>query len=850
MIKSKRVTIKSDDLLRHIERLPNQSAGYKQLLRELNLKGSDQRRELADALHALVRSRRLLEVERDRFTLPAAAATRQNLVSGCLSMHRDGYGFVLPDDKILRDKISGDIYIPPPATLNAMHGDRVLVEVGPIRQDGRAEGRIVRIAERRHVFVVGKFHSRAEQNYVDPMDEKIGQVVVIPPGKEVPEADHASNARYGRSTAHRVIGDQTSAREYPLLENVVVNVEITEFPAGQGNPKGRVVEILGYEDEFGVDVEIVIRKHHLPHVFPEDALAEARELAADEAGFRAEAETRTDFRHLPIVTIDGETARDFDDAVMVRRKANGNYELHVHIADVAQYVTPFSALDDEARLRGNSVYFPDRAIPMLPLELSTDLCSLRPQLDRLVMSCIMEVDHQGGIAGYELHEGVIRSAARMTYTKVQAILDGDPAAQQEYAALVPEFKRMEELARILNRKRQQRGAIDFDLPEPVIDFDQQGMMQGVTRSERKFSNRLIEEFMLAANECVAEYLEQRNIASLYRIHEKPDPKKVFEFEVLATSFGYSLGVGALPVKKIQLHADRREQQRRGNRRIQPRTIELPQEVHITPRMYQKLTEKIAGKPEERILSYLMLRSLKQARYSEKNEGHFALAAPTYTHFTSPIRRYPDLIVHRLLKAVLRGQAQAHVTDHKRVSARQNLIEVIPEDELHEIADHASETERAAADAERELIEWKKAQFMVQHIGEEYHGLIVSITKFGMFVELMDLFVEGLVPLDTMQQQESFRFHENTRQMIGERWGTTYSMGDRVRVIVDRVDIGAHKINFSLVEENKEVARGKAKTKARRKSARPEAVEARAAKKGRRERTSKRQGTGRKNKKRK
>ncbi len=330
------------------------------------------------------------------------------------------------------------------------------------------------------------------------------------------------------------------------------------------------------------------------------------------------------------------------------------YELQVHIADVAHYVRESSTIDLEARLRGTSVYFPDRAVPMLPIELSTDLCSLRPQVDRLVLSCVMEIDHQGEIVGYTLNEGVIRSAERMTYTNVNLILEGDHAQRQRYHNLVDLFELMRELAMILNRKRVRRGSIDFDLPEPVIEFDEHGLMKSITRSERNIANRIIEEFMLSANECVASYLENKRIASLYRIHEKPDPKRVYDFETIAAKFGYSLGVGPLPVKRVQMRAERRDRYGSGRR---PQTIELPEDIHITPRMYQKLTQKIAGKPEERILSYLMLRSLKQARYSEKNEGHFALAAPAYTHFTSPIRRYPDLIVHRILKEVLHDSAE-------------------------------------------------------------------------------------------------------------------------------------------------------------------------------------------------
>ena len=446
-----------------------------------------------------------------------------------------------------------------------------------------------------------------------------------------------------------MLGEEAARRtDWDDLENVVVDVEITDWPTATQNPRGRVVEILGYEDDFGADVEIMIRKFHLPHRFPPAVLDEAQN--AEPVIPASESRKRRDFRAFPIVTIDGETARDFDDAVAVRRLENGNFELQVHIADVAHYVTPDSALDQEARLRGTSVYFPDRAVPMLPLELSTDICSLRPKVDRLVMSCVMEMDHRGEIVGYELSEGIIRSAERMTYTDVNLVLEGDAGARQRYAELVPGFELMRDLALILNRKRERRGSIDFDLPEPVIEFDEFGLMKSITRSERNFAHRLIEEFMLSANECVASHLENKRIASLYRIHEKPDAKRVYDFEVIAATFGYSLGVGPLPIHRVQPKTDRRANYGTGKR---TREIEIPKEVHITPRMYQKLTEKIAGKPEERILSFLMLRSLKQARYSEENLGHFALAATSYTHFTSPIRRYPDLIVHRILKEVLR-----------------------------------------------------------------------------------------------------------------------------------------------------------------------------------------------------
>ena len=822
------------DILAHIARQPNRAAGYKQLVRELGLRGGEERRCLDERLEKMVNRGELVSTGRDRFALPTAAA-KHNLVAGQLSMHRDGYGFVAPRDPAVREKISGDIHISPREMNAAMHGDHVLVELGPGRGDGRAEGRIVKVMGRAHPTVVGIFHYSDRYNYVQPIDDRLSASVIIPRGMEVPESPvetrHAASLRGASTVAetasrHRVIGKEARLSQHADLEGMVVDVEIVQWPSGTQNARGRVVEVLGFENDFGVDVEIVIRKHHIPHFFPAEVLQEAESFTAVLP--REEVERRHDYRDLPIVTIDGETARDFDDAVLVRKRAHGNYELQVHIADVAHYVTDGSAIDAEARWRGTSVYFPDRAVPMLPLELSTDLCSLRPNVERLVLSCVMELDHAGEVLAYEIHEGVIRSAARMTYTEVQAILDADESMRRQYAHLVDEFQRMEELAKILNRKRVKRGSIDFDLPEPVIEFDEAGLMQGVSRSERKFSNRLIEEFMLAANECVAGHLESHDVASLYRIHEKPEPKRVYDFELLAAAFGYSLGVGALPIKRFQTRGERRERHGSGRN---PREHEIPEEVHITPRMYQKLTQKIAGKPEERILSYLMLRSLKQARYSEVNEGHFALAAPTYTHFTSPIRRYPDLIVHRLLKAVLneglaeRSEGGDHRQKTRPVAAgstlglegegaspwskrrvkkdssdgKKHLIELIPLDELHEIAVDSSMTERRAADAERELIEWKKIKFMEDKVGDDFSALVVSVTKYGLFVELDDLFIEGLVPIASLTD-DRYTYHENTREIIGERTRKKYSIGARVRAILERIDRVQRKLQFAILEE--------------------------------------------------
>src|SRR5438034_5806464 len=820
---SLRTMLSDSAILKKIERQPKHTAGFKQLVRELGVHG-DERQDLHDRLDRMARSGQLLKVESDRYVIPQAA-TGKNLIVGRLSMHRDGFGFVLPDptslDDRLKARLSGDIFIPPPAVGSAMHGDRVLVEMGTIRPDGRAEGRIVRPVNRAHPTVVGIFHY-GHRNYVTPIDQKIAQEIIIPPGMEYPELRAGSKQQGSDShrdrkkrSPHRVLGKEAAQRaDWDDLENVVVDVEITDWPTATQNPRGRVIEILGYADDFGVDVEIMIRQFHVPHQLPAKVLEEAE--AVEPLISSREVHKRRDCRQLPIVTIDGETARDFDDAVTVHRLDNGNFELQVHIADVAHYVMPDSAIDQEARLRGTSVYFPDRAVPMLPLELSTDICSLRPQVDRLVMSCVMEIDHRGEILGCELCPGVIRSAERMTYTDVKAVLEGDAVLRKRYAGLVDLFETMRELAMILNRKRERRGSIDFDLPEPVIEFDENGLMKSITRSERNIANRIIEEFMLSANESVAAYLENKRVGSLYRIHEKPDAKRVYDFEIIAATFGYSLCVGPLPIQRIQPKTDRRASYGTGKR---AREIEIPKEVHITPRMYQKLTEKIAGKPEERILSYLMLRSLKQARYSEENLGHFALAAKTYTHFTSPIRRYPDLIVHRILKEVLRDSAErwegqipigvsakhdpsgsATPWSKRREHApTEPLGGPISIEELHDIAEESSQTERRADEAERELMEWKKVKFMQDRVGEDFDGLIISVTKFGFFVELTDLFVEGLVPLASLTD-DRYAYHENTREIIGQRTRKTYRLGQRIRVLVDRIDPVEKKIQFAIVEE--------------------------------------------------
>ncbi|MGA2807371.1 MAG: RNB domain-containing ribonuclease [Terracidiphilus sp.] len=830
------------ELVARIARSAGGKAGYKQLVRELGLAGGRERRLLLEQLARLTVRGTLAKLDREHWSIPRPLGTRDNLAAGKLDLHRDGYGFVRPNPRQASTKgqPGEDIFIPPNEINGAMQGDQVLVEVEPPKADGRQMGRIVRIIERHNPTVVGVFHyARSDRDlghYVVPFDERMTQHILIPDGQELPPAE-------GGSTPHRVLGDKAAPTAlHESLEGLVVDVEITSWPTPTRPPVGRVIEVLGDPDDFGVDVEMMIRKHQLPRVFPEKVLAEARAVAGLDPTValldEAEAARRRDFRSLPIVTIDGETARDFDDAVLVTERAGGGYELQVHIADVSEYVRAATDLDLEARFRGTSVYFPDRAIPMLPQELSTGICSLRPGEDRLVLSCILQLDSEGRIESYEVVEGVIRSAARMTYTEVHAILEGDAETRSRYAALVPDFERMRKLAGLMNQRRSERGSIDFDLPEPVIEFDEQGQMRGVTKSERTWANRLIEEFMLAANECVATWLEDLGVPSLYRIHEKPEPRRVVQFEELAAAFGYSLGLGALPVKRIQTRGDRRDAQRTGRN---PRVHEVPEDIPVTPRMYQKLAAKIEGKPEERILSYLMLRSLKQARYSEINEGHFALAAPSYTHFTSPIRRYPDLIVHRIAKALIEqgvsgegkvpegrhsspwthpNEGLAGIVIHRGRAPKQAAAFTgeppIPEAELAQIAEETSLTERRAAEAERELVEWKKVRFMQDRVGEEFAGLVLNPAKYGLFVELTDLFVEGLVPIDSLRD-DRYTWRENTHEIIGEHTGRRYRAGDRVQVILDRILAQERRLQFSIVEEGipltgKKAARPSAKPK--------------------------------------
>src|SRR5580704_16336447 len=585
-------------------------------------------------------------------------AVARDEVRGRLVLHHDGYGFVVPD--VPMPQLDGDVFIPRDFVEDAMHGDRVLARlqrvsdsrgrdfrVAGARGGQRAEGRIVRVLGRAHPSVVGLFRYGPRGNVVLPYDNRIQHEIEIPAGDELTAA---LREKLGLGEAGGARGKRLP--QLPELDGAVVNVELLRYPRGGAAATGRVIEILSLPGNLGVYTEIIIRKHHLPHEFSAAVLAEAEHRAAPVS--EVEREGREDFRHLAIVTIDGETARDFDDAVYVERRPDGGWSLQVHIADVAHYVRTGTALDQEARLRGTSVYFPDRAVPMLPEALSNGMCSLKPREERLVMSALMEFDAAGNMQSARMTSGVIRSAERMTYTDVNKVIEGDADATVRYAGLAEHFRDMKELALLLNKRRNEHGSIDFDLPEPVIEFDEQQRMTNIVRSERNIAHRLIEEFMLAANRAVDGYVLKRGIPALHRVHEKPDARKVLEFEELARAFGYSLGVADLHQREVAVRhgrvpapakAGRPDSYGHGRERGMKVALPGATELKITPQHYQKLVRKLAGKPEERIISYLMLRSLKQARYAAEPLGHFALGFDEYTHFTSPIRRYPDLIVH-------------------------------------------------------------------------------------------------------------------------------------------------------------------------------------------------------------
>lgn len=666
-----------------------------------------------------------------------------NFLIGTFTGTRSGHGFVIPDDE--RERTKGDLYINEHGMGAALHGDKVIAFITRSTSRGR-EGRVESVLHRENLSIVGKFVRLKKESLVSPLDERFLHNINI-------------NA-----------SDTLGARD-----EEIVTVEITRPPIAGRPPWGRITEVLGSEETPGIDIEIIIRKHQLPHRFPERAIAEAE--AASETISAADLIHRVDLRQSLTVTIDGETARDFDDAVSLEALPNGRLRLGVHIADVSHYVREGSYLDEEAFRRGTSVYFPERAIPMLPEKLSNEICSLNPRADRLTMSALMEMSRDGKVLDYRLTPSVIHSRERMTYTAVNEILS-DPRGEtaRRHSHVKDMLAAMHELTLALIRRREERGAIDFDLPEAEILFDDEGQIGGIVRSERNIAHRLIEEFMLLANETVARHLERLRVPSLYRIHEEPELSRVEEFAEIAHSFGY----------KFSMHGT------------------IPQ------RGFQHLSRQIEGRPEERMLSYLMLRSMQRARYTPQNAGHFGLAMKTYTHFTSPIRRYPDLVVHRILHEVIeRGRSGEEEWQQLDLGSRRSLkrISWLVLDEEREgelrsalemIGEHSSLRERAAADAERELMGWRKADFMADRVGEEFDGVIVGVKEYGFFVELNELFVEGLVHVSTLKN-DFYEYHERKHRLIGARTGRKFRLGDAVKVSVDRVDRERHLIDFSLVE---------------------------------------------------
>jgi ribonuclease R len=727
--------LNSEQLLTAIRDRIDHPATARELVQKLKIP-REQRATLKRLLTGLVDAGHLVQTRGNRFGLP----DRMNLVVGRVTTNPRGFGFVVADRPV--EGISGDIFIPGTNLNQAMHGDRVVARIERTRED-RAEGRIVRILERGSSSIVGRFdRDEAGMGFVVPFDRRLIMDVLVP-------------------------NDQ----QLDAKPSDMVVIEITRYPTPTRGALGRVLEVLGDIEEPGVDTEIIIRKYGINDQHGDDAIAEATRLGG--AVKEKDLKGRTDFRPITTVTIDGEHARDFDDAITIEKLPTGNYWLGVHIADVANYVPEGSALDEEAYERSTSVYFPERAVHMFPSELSTGLCSLNPHVDRLVQSCLMEIDRNGDVVRYEIHDGVIHSDARMTYTEVNAILtDRDPALIKKHAPLVPMFETMQELFKILNGRRKRRGSIDFDLKEPEIILDDEGLVKQIIALERNVAHRLIEEFMLVANETVAEHLDTNNVPTLYRIHEQPDPLKVEQFEDFVSTMGFSLSTAPNAVR---------------------------------PRHFQKLVERIAGKPEEKPIAFLMLRTMQKARYDPSNMGHFGLAASSYTHFTSPIRRYPDLVVHRTLRESRRGMSAER-------------IEELTED-LPEIARHTSERERRANDAERELVQWKKVRFMVDKVGDEFDGYITGVTAFGLYIELIEHFVEGMVHVSTMAD-DYYRFIDRQHILRGENTGRVYRLGDRVNVQVVKVDMERRMIDLGLTEILSRVRRSEENRGPRRSKADP------------------------------
>ncbi len=679
------------------------------------------REEVERAVNELEQDGVILAVRGKRYSLLEFTPYQ----AGAVRVHPDGYGTVLG-----RGDDEPDIYIDRKHMKGAMNGDVVVVRVDrhrpsykKLRDRRYIVGEVSQVLRRAHRTVVGRFHSDPE-SYVVPFDVRLDTDILI-------RDDATMDAREGE----------------------MVNVEIDRYPDRTTHyASGRVVEVLGMIGDPGVDIEVVIRKHHIPHHFPDEVLEEAEAIAVEVP--EEEIDKRVDLRERNIVTIDGETAKDFDDAVEVQALSNGNFLLGVHIADVAHYVTEGSALDREALERGTSVYFPGRAIPMLPERLSNGICSLNPKINRLTFSCEIEIDRKGRFVNHKIYKSVIRTRERMTYTNVNAILtDLTPELRERYGYLIPDFERMLELFEILRGRRDQRGSIDFDLPEAEVMLGESGDIEAIRASERNVAHRIIEEFMLAANETVARELVFGSQPGVYRVHTQPDPQKLADLKEILKEF------------KLTLRGSVEE---------------------IRPAELQRVLKTVSGTPEERFLTNLILRSMKRAFYSEESLGHFALALEHYCHFTSPIRRYPDLIVHRRLFELIANGAL--------YGERRDEIE-----RMHpQYAIQSSERERRADEAEREVLEWKKVIFMRDKVGNEYTGIITGVAPFGLFAELDEIFVQGMVPVATIGG-DFWRYHDRSHRMVGESTMRELRLGDRVKVRVESIDEDRHQIEFRLVE---------------------------------------------------
>ncbi|HDV5997935.1 TPA: ribonuclease R [Staphylococcus pseudintermedius] len=684
----------------------------------LGLSSADSFRDLIKILVELEQTGMVTRTKQDRYQ-KQQQKTNSGLVRGTLSQNKKGFAFLRPDDQEMED-----IFIPPTKINRAMDGDVVLVEVKKSRGDfrkGKFEGEVKAIESHSIKQVVGTFSEARHFGFVVPDDKRIMQDIFVPKGQEL-----------GAVEGHKVL------------------VQITQYSDGTNSPEGKISAILGHKNDPGVDILSIIYQHGIEIEFPDDVLKEAENVP--ETIQPDELKGRRDLRDELTITIDGADAKDLDDAIAVKKLDNGNTELTVSIADVSYYVTEGSALDREAYDRATSVYLVDRVIPMIPHRLSNGICSLNPEVDRLAMSCRMEIDAQGQVVKHEIFESVIHSNARMTYDAVNRIItDKDAVTRAQYPEIVPMLDLAQTLSQQLIAMRKKRGEIDFDIKEAKVIVNEEGIPKEVVTRERGEGERLIESFMLIANETVAEHFNQMEVPFIYRIHEQPKSERLRQFFDFITNFGIMVkGTG--------------------------------EDIH--PSTLQNIHEEIAGRPEDMVISTMMLRSMQQARYDADNLGHFGLAADYYTHFTSPIRRYPDLIVHRLVRKYLIEKSMDGRAMHEW------------EEKLPQIAEHTSNRERRAIDAERDTDELKKAEFMIQHIGDEFEGVISSVANFGMFVELPNT-IEGMVNMQNMSD-DYYHFDERQMALIGERKAKVYRIGDVVKVKVIHVDVDERQIDFQIV----------------------------------------------------